>query len=295
MAVLELRDVSIRFGGLQALSSLSLSVGEWEIVGLIGPNGAGKTTAFNCITGFYRPTSGQVFYRGDDVTTLPPHRKSQLGIGRTFQNVGMVKTVSARENLKIAQHSLAEYGPMSGVLGTPVSLATERELAERADLILELIGLADVPEVPIGALPYGTLKLLELGCALATDPEILLLDEPSSGMGPDEAHALGERLLSLRKELGLTMLLIEHHVPLVVGVCDYVYVLNFGQLLTEGRPDDVRRHPEVVAAYLGGEAPDALAATHETAEDAALAAATAPTAGGGRRRTRRQASAKEEK
>jgi len=295
VAVLELRDVSIRFGGLQALSSLSLSVGEWEIVGLIGPNGAGKTTAFNCITGFYRPTSGQVFYRGDDVTTLPPHRKSQLGIGRTFQNVGMVKTVSARENLKIAQHSLAEYGPMSGVLGTPVSLATERELAERADLILELIGLADVPEVPIGALPYGTLKLLELGCALATDPEILLLDEPSSGMGPDEAHALGERLLSLRKELGLTMLLIEHHVPLVVGVCDYVYVLNFGQLLTEGRPDDVRRHPEVVAAYLGGEAPDALAATHETAEDAALAAATAPTAGGGRRRTRRQASAKEEK
>ena len=274
MAVLELQDVSIRFGGLQALRDLTLTVGEWEIVGLIGPNGAGKTTAFNCITGFYRPTDGRVLYRGRDVTYQPPHRKAQLGIGRTFQNVGMVKTVSARENLKIAQHAHADYGPLAGILGTPAATASERELAARAELILDLLGLGDVADTPIGGLPYGTLKLLELGCALATDPDILLLDEPSSGMGPDEAHQLGDRLLALRRELGLTMLLIEHHVPLVVRVCDYVYVLNFGRLLTEGRPDDVRRHPEVVAAYLGEEAPDALAATRASDEDAALAAAT---------------------
>jgi branched-chain amino acid transport system ATP-binding protein len=270
VSVLDVRDLSIRFGGLQALADLSLTVNEWEIVGLIGPNGAGKTTAFNCITGFYKPDAGTVTYRGRDVTRMPPHKKAALGFGRTFQNVGMVKTATALDNLKTAQHAKTDYDAVSGILGTGRARQDEKRLAERADAILELLGLGDVRDKRVGGVSYGTLKLLELGCALATDPDILLLDEPSSGMGPEEAHELGDRLLLLRKEFGLTMLLIEHHVPLVTRVCDYVYVLNFGRLLAEGEPNVIRTHPEVVAAYLGGEAPDALEATEEPADQAEL-------------------------
>ena len=275
MSVLEVRDLSIRFGGLQALQDVTLEVNEFEIVGLIGPNGAGKTTAFNCITGFYKPDTGTVTYRGEDVTRVPPHRKAALGFGRTFQNVGMVKTSSVLENLKTAQHARVGYDVGTGLIGVPSVGREERELADKADAILELLGLQDVRNSRVGGLSYGTLKLLELGCALATEPDILLLDEPSSGMGPEEAHQLGERLIDLRQAFGLTMLLIEHHVPLVLSVCDHVYVLNFGRLLAEGKPSVIQTHPEVVAAYLGGEAPEALEATEETADDAELDQLTA--------------------
>jgi branched-chain amino acid transport system ATP-binding protein len=270
MSVLEVRDLSIRFGGLQALQDVNLEVNEFEIVGLIGPNGAGKTTAFNCITGFYTPNTGTVSYRGQDVTTAPPHAKAAMGFGRTFQNVGMVKSATALENLKTAQHAKAGYDAGSGLIGTGAVLTAERRLTERADAILDLLGLQSIRDTRVGGLSYGTLKLLELGCALATDPDILLLDEPTSGMGPDESEELGDRLLTLRREFALTMLVIEHHVPLVLRVCDHVYVLNFGRLLAEGRPSVIQTHPEVVAAYLGGEAPEALEATEESAEDAAL-------------------------
>jgi branched-chain amino acid transport system ATP-binding protein len=268
--VLEVSDLSIRFGGLQALSDLTLEVNEFEIVGLIGPNGAGKTTAFNCITGFYKPDSGRVVYRGEDVTRTPPHKKAAMGFGRTFQNVGMVKSSTVLENLKTAQHARVGYDVASGLVGSSRVAAEERALEAKADAILELLGLSDIRNNKVGGLPYGTLKLLELGCALATEPDLLLLDEPSSGMGPEESHQLGERLLDLRKAFGLTMLLIEHHVPLVLTVCDHVYVLNFGRLLASGEPSVIQTHPEVVAAYLGGEAPDALASTQESAEDESL-------------------------
>jgi branched-chain amino acid transport system ATP-binding protein len=272
--VLEVRDLTIRFGGLTAIDGLNLKVDEWEIVGLMGPNGAGKTTAFNCITGFYKPSRGQVLYKSDDVTKLPPHRKAALGIGRTFQNVGMVKSETVLENLLTAQHTKTGYGALQAVAGSGAVRAREKELVARAEAILELLGLGEFRDRRLGALSYGTLKLLELGCALATDPDLLLLDEPSSGMGPEESHQLGDRLLALRKELGVTMLLIEHHVPLVAAVCDYVYVLNFGKLLAEGDPDHVRNHPEVVAAYLGGEAPEALAETELPDDQQELAEAT---------------------
>ncbi|HVE63511.1 MAG TPA: ATP-binding cassette domain-containing protein [Mycobacteriales bacterium] len=275
MPVLEVRDLSIRFGGLQALEGVNIDVNEWEIVGLIGPNGAGKTTAFNCITGFYKPNTGTVRYRGEDVTRMAPHRKAAMGFGRTFQNVGMVKSATALENLKTAQHAKVSYDVASGLAGSSASWREERELEQKADAILDLLDLSSIRNTRVGGLSYGTLKLLELGCALATDPDILLLDEPSSGMGPEESDELGERLLVLRKEFGLTMLLIEHHVPLVLRVCDHVYVLNFGRLLAEGQPSVIQTHPEVVAAYLGGEAPEALAQTTETASDAALDEATA--------------------
>src|SRR4051794_12731011 len=275
VSVLEVADLSIRFGGLQALQDVSLEVNEFEIVGLIGPNGAGKTTAFNCITGFYKPNTGTVTYRGQDVTRVPPHRKAAMGFGRTFQNVGMVKSSTVLENLKTAQHARVGYDVAAGLVGTPGVAAEERELADKGDAILELLGLQDVRNLRVGGLSYGTLKLLELGCALATEPDILLLDEPSSGMGPEEAHQLGERLIDLRKAFGLTMLLIEHHVPLVLSVCDHIYVLNFGRLLAQGKPSVIQTHPEVVAAYLGGEAPEALEATEESADDAALEQLTA--------------------
>ena len=182
-------------------------------------------------------------------------------MGRTFQNVGMVKSETALQNLLTAQHTHTGYNAVKGFTGVATVRQREKDLVAHAEAILDLLGLSDIRDRRIGALPYGTLKLLELGCALATDPDVLLLDEPSSGMGPEESHELGERLLRLREELGVTMLLIEHHVPLVAAVCDYVYVLNFGKLLAEGDPESIRSHPEVIAAYLGGEAPEALAET----------------------------------
>jgi branched-chain amino acid transport system ATP-binding protein len=254
MPVLEVRGVSIRFGGLLALVDVDLKVDEWEVVGLIGPNGAGKTTLFNCITGVYRPNQGRILHRGEEVTRMPTHKRVARGFGRTFQNVGMVKSATVLDNLRIAQHSHVSYGPVSGLLGSSRAMREERELVDRADALLDLLGLGAIRDRTVAGLPYGTLKLLELGCALATDPDVLLLDEPSSGMGPEEAHDLGDRLLALRKEFGVTLLLIEHHVPLVARVCDYVYVLNFGRVLAEGEPAEIQRHPEVIAAYLGGDA-----------------------------------------
>ena len=256
MAVLDVIDISIRFGGLQALSDVAIKVNEYEIVGLIGPNGAGKTTAFNCITGFYTPNSGRVEFLGEDVSDLPVHQRARIGMGRTFQQVGLVKGVSVLENLVTAQHAKVQYSAAGGITGAPASWQEEKSLEANAMEILDLVGLADLAHNRVAGLPYGTMKNVEMAAVLATDPEILMLDEPSSGMGPEEAHQLGDTLLRLRKELGLTILMIEHHVPLVVRVCDYVYCLNFGQLLTEGVPEEVRSHPEVITAYLGEEAED---------------------------------------
>src|SRR5918992_3169812 len=254
--LLEVRGMGIRFGGLVALEDVNVKVDEWEIVGLIGPNGAGKTTLFNCITGAYAPNSGQTFYRGRDISYLPTHRRTALGIGRTFQQIGLVRELTLLENFLVAQHSRIGYGPLSALIGSPRTFAEERKLRTYALEVLDFIGLAHLADSHLDGLPYGTLKLIEVGSVLATDPDLLLLDEPSSGMGPDEAHEFGERLLKLRQTLNLTVLMIEHHVPLVVGVCDYVYVLNFGKVLTEGKPQEVQTHPEVIASYLGGDVED---------------------------------------
>ena len=254
MAVLEIRDMGIRFGGLVALEGVNVDVPEWEIVGLIGPNGAGKTTLFNCMMGLYQPNTGTVTYRGKNVSLLPTHRRVELGIGRTFQNIGLVRGLTVLENFLVAQHPRIGYGAIGALFGMPRSFTEERKLKANAMEVLDFIGLTHLAHSSLDGLPYGTLKLIEIGTVLATDPDVLLLDEPTSGMGPEEAHDFGERLLELRKTLNLTVLMIEHHVPLVVGVCDYVYVLNFGKILTEGLPQEVRKHPEVIAAYLGGEA-----------------------------------------
>ena len=253
MSVLECRDLSIRFGGLQALDGVNLDVKEWEIVGLIGPNGAGKTTFFNCTMGVYEPTRGSVSYRGQEITNLPTYKRCALGLGRTFQNVGLVKSLPVLENMLIAQHAKVRYGAVSGMFGLPDSWQEEKVLRENALEILNFMGLVEQRDARVSKLPYGLQKLTEIAAVLASDPDFLLLDEPTSGMSPEEAHAFGDLLLKLRAELNLTVLMIEHHVPLVVRVCDHVYVLNFGKLLAEGKPEDIRQHPEVVAAYLGGD------------------------------------------
>ncbi len=258
MSVLETRGCSIRFGGVQAAHDINLKVGEWEIVGVIGPNGAGKTTTFNIVTGFYRPDEGSVWFNGNDITDLGVHHRTALGMGRTFQNVGLVKGSTVRENLKTAQHLRAEYATVAGVLGLPRTFRTELQLSRRAEAILDLLDLGDLAETQVAGLPYGVLKRVEVATVLATDPDVVLLDEPSSGMGPEEAHQLGDKLMELRREFGLSIVMIEHHVPLVVRVCDYVYCLNFGELLAEGKPTAVRDHPDVVRAYLG-EDPEAVA------------------------------------
>jgi branched-chain amino acid transport system ATP-binding protein len=251
MSVLEAEHLSISFGGVRANNDVSISVGEYEIVGVIGPNGAGKTTLFNMITGFYTPDAGHVRFKGKDVTGMPVHRRAAMGLGRTFQNVGLVKGSTVLDNMLTAQNLQADYGVLSGMLGSRRSIATERLLRGKATALAEALGLADLLDTQVAGLPYGTLKRLEIATVLATDPDVLLLDEPSSGMGPEEAHQLGDTLLALRRDFGLSIVVIEHHVPLVVRVCDYVYCLDFGQLLTHGLPNDVRRHPQVVAAYLG--------------------------------------------
>jgi branched-chain amino acid transport system ATP-binding protein len=264
---LEVRDVSLRFGGLQALQDVSIDVGEWEIVGLIGPNGAGKTTFFNVITGIYRPDAGSVQFLGRDVTRMPTHQRVRLGMGRTWQNLGVVPTLTVLDNLLTAQHAHIRYSPLAALFGSPGSFLEERELKRNAEEILDFLGLLDLADEQVGGLPYGTQKLCDLAMALATDPQILLLDEPSSGMGPEEAHRLGDTLRFLRDSLNLTILMIEHHVPLVVGVCDYVYVLSFGELLATGPPAEIQRHPDVIAAYLGDEAEGMLAAEDGSATD----------------------------
>jgi branched-chain amino acid transport system ATP-binding protein len=253
VSVLEVRDLSIHFGGLKALEGVNLAVNEWEIVGLIGPNGAGKTTFFNCTMGVYAPTRGNVFYRGEDITSMPTFKRCNLGLGRTFQNVGLVKSLPVMENMLIAQHAKIGYSAVAGMLGAPVSLAEERHLRDNALEILAFMGLLEHRDVRVSKLPYGLQKLTEIAAVLASDPDMLLLDEPTSGMSPEEAHAFGDLLLKLREELSLTVLMIEHHVPLVVRVCDHVYVLSFGQLLAEGKPKAIQQNPEVVAAYLGSE------------------------------------------
>jgi branched-chain amino acid transport system ATP-binding protein len=251
MSVLSARDVSIRFGGLQALQDVSFEVNEQEIVGLIGPNGAGKTTFFNCVTGFYTPTEGDIYIRGERVTDLRPDQRTVRGVGRTFQHVGLVRSFTVLENLLVAQHRNVRYRVGGGLLGLPGALYEERILRRRARTLLHELGLLHLADEPLGGLSYGTLKQVEVAAVLATDPDVLMLDEPLAGLGPEEADAFADRLLAMRQELGLTIVVIEHHVPFMLRICDYVYVLNFGQLLAEGRPEEIRGNRDVAEAYLG--------------------------------------------
>ncbi|HUQ39376.1 MAG TPA: branched-chain amino acid ABC transporter ATP-binding protein/permease, partial [Acidimicrobiales bacterium] len=253
--VLDVHEVSVRFGALQAVDAASLQVRAGEIVGLIGPNGAGKTTLFNAVTGLVPITGGRITLLGTDVTTMAPHRRAAAGMGRTFQGIGLAKDLSVTENLLLAQHTAARYSTAEALLGIGRSGRIERDLRERAREAVVALGFERYADTPVRLLSHGQQRIVELGCVVMTAPDLVMLDEPSAGMSPGAAENLAVRLRDIRDQLGRTVLLIEHNLPLVLDVCDSLTVLASGAVIASGSIDEVARNAEVVNAYLGEAVP----------------------------------------
>ena len=248
MAILEVDCLSKRFGGLTAVNDLTFSVEEGEIHGLIGPNGAGKTTTFNVISGFYAPTSGRVLYQGQNISGLRTSAIAALGLVRTFQASVLFHEFSVIDNLRVGCHLYAQPTFMNALFGGNV--LREAEAEARADEMLEVFGLDDRRDEIVSNLPHGLQRALGIAVALATEPKILLLDEPFTGMNPEETRQMMDMLLKVR-ERGVTLLLVEHDMQAIMGLCDRITVLSFGSLLAEGTPEEIREHPKVIEAYLG--------------------------------------------
>ena len=246
--------LSISFGGLVAVDRVSFQVESGSIFSIIGPNGAGKTTIFNCISGLYKPDSGKILFNGEDLTGLKPHRVAQKGIARTFQNIELFSRMTTMENLMLGRHIHMKTGVWSGAtFFRRGSKAAREEIEHRArvEKIIDLLDLQAARNQFVGSLPYGTQKLIELGRALALEPKLLLLDEPSAGMNSEEKQDLIFWVKDIQDELGVTILLIEHDMKMVMDISDRILVINFGRPIIEGNPEDVQKHPEVLKAYLG--------------------------------------------
>jgi branched-chain amino acid transport system ATP-binding protein len=251
MPLLQVRDVAVRFGGIVALDGVSFDVAAGSIVGLIGPNGAGKTTLFNCVSRLYPCGRGDIVFDGRSLLAAPRHRIAALGIGRTFQNVALFGSMSVLENVMLGAHCRSASGFFANALRLPRVRVEEAEVAGKAASLLRLLDLAPVAGVPVMQLPFGTRKRVELARALAAEPKLLLLDEPASGLNHEEVGELGRLIRSLRERLRLTVLLVEHHMSLVMSISERVVALNFGKVIAQGAPAEVRRHPELERAYLG--------------------------------------------
>ena len=249
--VMETRHLGIEFGGLKAVDDFNLTIGKTEIAGLIGPNGAGKTTVFNLLTKVYEPTTGAVLINGQDLHGMSIVQASRLGIARTFQNIRLFDKMTVEENVRIGLHNQIRYDMFTGILRLPRYWKQAKRQHERAMELLDIFGMQDLADETAGSLPYGAQRRLEIVRALATDPKLLLLDEPAAGMNPHETEELMENIAKIRDQFQIAILLIEHDMSLVMGVCEGICVLNFGKVIAKGTADEIQANPAVIEAYLG--------------------------------------------
>ncbi|MDD2671361.1 MAG: ABC transporter ATP-binding protein [Syntrophales bacterium] len=251
--LLQVKDLTHYFGGLCAVSNFNLELGSGELVGIIGPNGAGKTTIFNLITGVYRASRGSIVFEGTEITGMKPHRITGRGIARTFQNIRLFNNLTVLDNIRTAFYSEAAYGPLQALFHSGRYRADEREIARRSFDLLSIFRLSDYSGEISRNLPYGLQRRLEIARALAARPQLLLLDEPAAGMNPNEIRGLMDFIIWIKKNFSLTILLIEHQMPLVMGLCERLEVLDFGETIARGTPEEIRSNRRVLEAYLGEE------------------------------------------